>query len=82
MKSISKTLFQSTINFNYVENGKLEQMHYKIKTSNFNAIQRMCFAKFIYNLQVWNMEPMKFSMEKFKNKSAKEEMKKSLMGIN
>jgi hypothetical protein len=40
------------------------------------------FAKFIYNLQVWNMEPMKFSMEKLKIKSAKEVMKKSLMGIN
>jgi hypothetical protein len=38
------------------------------------------FAKF--NLQVWNMKPMKFCMEKLKNKSTKEEMKKSLMGIN
>lgn len=40
------------------------------------------FAKFIYNLHVWNMEPMNFSMEKLKNKSAQKEMKKSLMGIN
>ncbi len=35
------------------------------------------FAKLIYNLQIWNMELMKISM-----KSTKEEMKKSLMGIN
>ncbi len=48
----SKTLFQSTINFNYVENGKLEQMHYKIQTSNFNAIQRMCFCQ----IQLTSME--------------------------
>lgn len=26
------------------------------------------FAKFIYNLQAWNMEPMKFAMAKLKKK--------------
>jgi len=76
----SKTLFQSTINFNYVENGKLEQMHYKLQIS--MKFKKCVFAKFIYNLQVWNMEPMNFFMEKLKNKSSKEKMKKSLMGIN
>jgi hypothetical protein len=49
-----KTLFQSTINFNYVENGKLEQMHYKIQTSNFNVIQKMCFCQ--THLQLTSME--------------------------
>jgi hypothetical protein len=37
-----------------VENGKLEYMHYKIQTSNFNAIQRMCFCQ--THLQLTNME--------------------------
>ncbi len=50
----SKTLFQSTVNFNYVENAKLEQMHYKIQNSNFNAIQRMCFCQI--HLQLTSME--------------------------
>jgi hypothetical protein len=53
---------------------------YKIPIS--MQFKECVFAKFIYNLQVWNMEPMKFSMEKVKNNSSKEEMKKSLIRIN
>ncbi len=77
-----KTLFQSIINVNYVENGMLEQMHYKIQTFNFNAIQRMCFCQTHLQLTSMEYEAMKFAMAKLKNKSGNEEMKKSLIRIN
>jgi hypothetical protein len=56
---------------------KMESLNKGIKNFQFQCNSKtFFFAKLIYNLQVWNMEPMKFAMAKFKKKLAKEEMKK------